>query len=74
MDHLQFCYWLQGYFEIGKPETLDKEQVQEIKNHLALVFRKVTPDTGVGDYIFPPKSGYYPLRTLHTGDSSKIYC
>lgn len=42
-----FCYWLQGYFEIaqhqGPAGELTKEAVQEIKNHLALVFKKETP-------------------------------
>jgi hypothetical protein len=39
----QFTYWLQGFVEVGKtPPT--PEQWQEIKNHLATVFHKVTPD------------------------------
>jgi hypothetical protein len=40
----QFCYWLQGLVEIGKPEQLNKEQIQIIKEHLDLVFTKVTGD------------------------------
>lgn len=43
MTPLQFVYWLQGSFELGKLTTLDEEQVQEVKNHLALVLEKVTP-------------------------------
>jgi len=39
----QFCYWLQGHLEISKTKTLTGKQVEEIKNHLALVFKKVTP-------------------------------
>lgn len=42
-----FCYWLQGLFEVGKPKVLTEEQVEEIRNHLALVFHKVTPDLTV---------------------------
>lgn len=41
-----FCYWLQGYFEINQHNgrvILTSEQVDEIKNHLQLVFTKVTP-------------------------------
>lgn len=38
-----FVYWLQGFLEIGKPTVMNEEQVQEIKNHLALVLNKVTP-------------------------------
>lgn len=37
MDNLQFCYWLKGFMEIGKPITLNSTQVQEIKNHIKLV-------------------------------------
>jgi len=42
-----FCYWLQGYLEIATAgdveDDLTPEQVQCIKDHLALVFQKVTP-------------------------------
>jgi hypothetical protein len=38
----QFCYWLQGFGELGtEPPT--PEQWQSIKEHLATAFRKVTP-------------------------------
>lgn len=39
----QFAYWLQGYFEIENPKSLNEEQTQVIKDHLDLVFTKVTP-------------------------------
>jgi hypothetical protein len=45
MNTENFAFWLQGYFELlGKDEPLTKTQVQIIKDHLALVFTKVTPD------------------------------
>lgn len=42
-----FCYWLQGWFELNDVQGLDKreasiETVDVIKEHLALVFTKVT--------------------------------
>lgn len=42
MKATEFCYWLQGYFEIGGenqalPATLQAEAVACIRNHLALV-------------------------------------
>jgi hypothetical protein len=40
----QFTYWLQGFMEISNPTTLDETQTQIIKDHLALVFDKQTPD------------------------------
>ncbi len=40
-----FCYWLQGKLEIdGNIESLTKEQVEIINDHLKLVFTKVTPN------------------------------
>ena len=43
----QFAYWLQGYFEISGSSSLSDMQVQIIKDHLALVFNKVTPERKV---------------------------
>ncbi len=44
MKSTEFCYWLQGFFELGEPETerpvsLRFEQVELIKKHLAMVFK-----------------------------------
>lgn len=53
----QFCYWLQGYFEISGSTKLNKEQVDVIKEHLSLVFNKVTTKkiqlNDFKDYINP---------------------
>lgn len=37
-----FTYWLQGYFELSDSNNLSKEQVEVIKEHLALVLSKQT--------------------------------
>jgi hypothetical protein len=37
-----FCYWLQGLLEIGNPSELNMTQVEIIKEHLNLVFKKET--------------------------------
>ena len=39
----QFCYWLQGMLEIQDPKSLNEKQLKIIKDHLQLVFHKVTP-------------------------------
>jgi hypothetical protein len=39
-----FAYWLQGFFEIAGTDELTETQVKMVKDHLALVFQKVTPD------------------------------
>ena len=38
MKAVEFCYWLQGLFELGKPTELDAEQTRTIKAHLDMVF------------------------------------
>ena len=46
-----YCYWLQGLFELTNSEELSKEQVVVIKEHLQLVFTKVTPPLGVASLL-----------------------
>ena len=38
-----FCYWLQGLLELSNPTTLDETQINIIKDHLEVVFKKETP-------------------------------
>jgi hypothetical protein len=38
MKASEFCYWLQGLFELSNPQELDVRQTTMIKQHLALVF------------------------------------
>ena len=39
MNSRDFCYWLQGYFEISNFTTwLDEQQTSCIKKHLAMVY------------------------------------
>lgn len=44
MNAENFTYWLQGFFELTDTDELTEDQVKTIKDHLALVFQKVTPD------------------------------
>ena len=47
MTSRDFCYWLQGLLEVGKPSTLNAEQVECIKAHLAMVFvHEIDPSHG----------------------------
>ena len=39
MNTIDFCFWLQGYFEISGNTEISKEQAQIIKDHLNLVFK-----------------------------------
>lgn len=38
-----FAYWLQGFFEMTETNKLSEKQILMIKEHLRLVFDKVTP-------------------------------
>lgn len=65
-----FTTWLQGYFELSDAKTLDERQVTIIKDHLALVFDKVTPDRNKKEETSPSQEitsfkkkrlgGYHP--------------
>lgn len=59
MNSRDFCYWLQGVFEIGNISTLDARQVELIKRHLNMVFvHEIDPS-------IPDPSG--ALASLHSG-------
>lgn len=47
-----FVYWLQGFVEIADSDTISEKQWLIIKDHLKLVFDKVTPDRKV-DFKMP---------------------
>ena len=44
MKESDFVYWLQGFVELSDTGTISEKQWLVIKDHLKLVFDKVTPD------------------------------
>ncbi len=47
MTSRDFCYWLQGLFELGMPLSIDAKQTELIKCHLAMVFvHEIDPSAG----------------------------
>lgn len=45
MTPQDFCYWLNGYFELeGQNFALNQRQIQIVKDRLKLVLDKKTPD------------------------------
>lgn len=44
MNSIDFCFWLQGAFEINDAREFDKIQTAIIKNHLQLVFKHEIDD------------------------------
>lgn len=53
----QFAYWLQGFAEIKGSAPSEKEWLV-IKDHLATVFKKITPNYGPG--VLTPRDGFGP--------------
>lgn len=47
MDALNFAYWLHGFTELTRGQTPDPAQWKAIREHLDLVFKKVTPQVEV---------------------------
>ena len=47
MDANNFAYWLNGFAELSGDNPPTKAQWKSIKEHLALVFTKVTPEVGI---------------------------
>jgi len=54
----QFCYWLQGYFELhgveGEGIFIDVPRSKVIRDHLQTVFKKVTPEVKKKELDFNP--------------------
>lgn len=67
MKATEFCYWLQGYFELDRvsstPEKyLTGEQVEVIQRHLALVFKHdIDPQAGSSQH-------QQQLNNIHGGN------
>ena len=67
----QFTYWLKGFFELQNPHSLTGLQVQKIKDHLDLVFDKITPERDGGglktfESPIPPYNDFPPYDSLKT--------
>jgi len=66
MKSRDFCYWLQGLFELAEPSTLDEKQVQTIRNHLNMVFyREIDPSYG-------DEEVQLALDKLHSGGHNAV--
>jgi hypothetical protein len=81
MTSEQFVYWLQGYLEVQNPHTIDNSKIQVIKDHIALVLTKVTPNRNpvtlppTLPYDYPYKPDYNnPYIVTCTDDPHKTIC
>lgn len=73
MNTIDFCYWLQGFFELSECDHLSEKQTTAIKNHLNLVFKHeidplrdsqtTTPIQVLNETHSPSKfNDYFPLN------------
>lgn len=73
-----FIYWLQGYIEIGDPKQMSSEQIEIIKDHIALVLKKETPKRAEAPTISiaPVQPGILtqPLGPYQGGAAHIPYC
>jgi len=59
MTSRDFCYWLQGFMEVGNPSEMSPGQIATIQNHLNMVFfHEIDPSMG-------PDSHQDHLQHLH---------
>jgi hypothetical protein len=65
MTSREFCYWLQGYFELDASNApLNAIQTEAVKKHLAMVFKhEIDPSLGSPEH-------QAELRKVHEGGSS----
>lgn len=69
MTAVNFCYWLQGYFELTDPKSvtrqeLDDVQISTIRRHLAMVFaHDIDPKAG-------PPAHQHKLDGIHTATTA----
>ncbi len=71
MNSENFCYWLQGVFEIANLQELNTKQTLIVKEHLKLVVNKVTPEHCADEDV--PKKRQY-LTTSVSGVSAAGLC
>ena len=66
MTSRDFCFWLQGYFEINTPDSICEKQTEIIKKHLNLVFKhEIDPSMG-------PSEHQDALNNIHSGGKDTL--
>lgn len=67
MTSRDFCYWLQGLFELQNPKSLDENQTDLVRRHLALVFKHEI-DPSYGD-----RNHQRELEQIHHGSNPVVF-
>lgn len=76
MQASEFCYWLQGYIEIGHEQMhqtgLTHDQVEIIRRHLALVFVHDLDPAQVAEKLQEIHDGK-PMQIGGVGPNGEVY-
>ena len=78
MKAFEFCYWLQGLFELSEVKSLDERQTEIVRRHLALVFfhdlDRKEPDSEASQAVHDGK--HFPSSVASSADpypDGKVY-
>ncbi len=64
MTSRDFCFWLQGMFELGQPTALNEATTAAIRKHLALVFiHEIDPSMGPPEHQAKLNETHAPALT-----------
>lgn len=75
MSEREFCYWLQGYLELTPDAAPTPDQMKAIRDHLALVFRKVTPPVGGSPSTGGSAGSVNPFPNVTVScDAFRVFC
>jgi pentose-5-phosphate-3-epimerase len=65
MTSRDFCYWLQGYFELTNPTELNFNQIETLRKHLDMVFiHEIDP-------TFGGQKEQDKLNNIHNGNTPR---
>lgn len=73
MTERDFIYWLSGFLESSSSKMLFEEQVQTIKDHLALVCHKQTPNN-YGITLTPNQPNHIIVNPAFPQTTPNIVC
>jgi hypothetical protein len=74
MTARDFCFWLQGHFELNEGQPVTAEQAKIIRQHLALVFKhEIDPSMGGAVHQEALNEVHKPSQIGGTGPGSVVY-
>lgn len=71
MKSRDFCYWLQGLFELQDPVELNAVQTSSIRRHLNMVFAHEI-DPSMGDEAEQSKLNHIHTPPVHTVSAASV--